>query len=679
MIKIKLNDLPSKYGTIKQILVEQGSHVKAFQNILLVDCEGQEIPISTLFDGNIEKLFVAEGDSVKRGDVVVKMKIMLKEIVSEKSVKPIKSSSKKLFSNWEELEEQEQELKFNLSENQSHLENGFTAKFEKKVINEKLSPSPKPKSPNQVIEKKQSIINSNSVISDMQEKNESGISKFRQRVLNKLSDMQEKVPLPENNLSSKTTSEELIKKNEKPLSFREIFMKRMNNLQEQVVAVKESKTQLSDANASFVDNARNTIYKKIDLIQKGKINNDSNIEEINKIISEEVDDKLETKEIKEIKQTIKSQYQPLGYQEKNTEQDKVGVSQSKVNLKELIDEVTDENINTQQSNQGINNMLENSGHQYVPSYFQQPVFIPPKYVPIINPQLMASYHTDMQQSFNSLSQEQLEKIAKQNLITPLENNLKNENLINDNGVNIEINHSAEQKSGHLETRKMLSKARNSAVEALILSNKYVPHLTLNCEVDMNNVIALCERMALHSNNSKTRLNSMVFIIKAISLSLEEYPKLNASYDADTNELVIKRYHNIAIARQYADGLQTPVIRLVDKLSIAQLATDMEQSDQRIRARKTNDLEFVGSTVTITNFGMVGANSGISPIFYPNVAVMGIGKILRKPVVYGQSVTIRHMMNITLTVDQRAIDIYDAGQFLETLKNNLEKPYILSLS
>ncbi|WP_342277520.1 2-oxo acid dehydrogenase subunit E2 [Spiroplasma endosymbiont of Nephrotoma flavescens] len=676
MIKIKLNDLPSKYGTIKQILVEQGSHVKAFQNILLVDCEGQEIPVSTLFDGDIEKLFVAEGDSVKRGDVVVKMKIMLKEIVSEKSVKPIKSSSKKLFSNWEELEEREQELKFNLSENQSHLENGFTAEFEKKVINEKLSPTPKPKSLNQVIEKKQSIINSNSVISDMQEKNESGISKFRQRILNKLSDIQEKTPLPENNLSSKTTSEELIKKNEKPLSFREIIMKRMNNLQEQVATVKESKTQSSDANASFVDNARNTIYKKIDLIQKGKINNDSNIEEINKIISEEVDDKLETNEIKE---TIKSQYQPLGYQEKNTEQDKVAVSQSEVNLKELIDEVTDENINTQQSNQGINNMLENSGHQYVPSYFQQPVFIPPKYVPIVNPQLMAFYHTDMQQSFNSLSQEQLEKIAKQNLITPLENNLRNENLTNDNGVNIEINHSAEQKSGHLETRKMLSKARNSAVEALILSNKYVPHLTLNCEVDMNNVIALCERMSLHSNNSKTRLNSMVFIIKAISLSLEEYPKLNASYDADTNELVIKRYHNIAIARQYADGLQTPVIRLVDKLSIAQLATDMEQSDQRIRARKTNDLEFVGSTITITNFGMVGANSGISPIFYPNVAVMGIGKILRKPVVYGQSVTIRHMMNITLTVDQRAIDIYDAGQFLETLKNNLEKPYILSLS
>ncbi len=106
---------------------------------------------------------------------------------------------------------------------------------------------------------------------------------------------------------------------------------------------------------------------------------------------------------------------------------------------------------------------------------------------------------------------------------------------------------------------------------------------------------------------------------------------------------------------------------------------MEQSNQRIRARKTNDLEFVGSTITITNFGMVGANSGISPIFYSNVAVMGIDKILRKPVVYGQSVTIRHMMNITLTVDQRAIDIYDAGQFLETLKNNLEKPYILSLS
>ncbi|WP_342263744.1 hypothetical protein [Spiroplasma endosymbiont of Clivina fossor] len=170
---------------------------------------------------------------------------MLKETVSEKSVKPIKSSSKKPFSNWEELEEQEQELKFNLSENQSHLEKDFTAKFEKKVINEKLSPMPKLKTPNQVIEKKkQSIINSNSVINDMQEK----------------------TPLSENNLSSKTTSEELIKKNEKPLSFREIIMKRMNNLQEQVVTVKESKTQSSDANASVVDNVRNTIYKKIDLI-----------------------------------------------------------------------------------------------------------------------------------------------------------------------------------------------------------------------------------------------------------------------------------------------------------------------------------------------------------------------------------------------------------------------------
>lgn len=641
MIKIRLNDLPIETGIIKKILVQEGEVVKTWQNILIVSCGNSDIAISTLFDGIIEAIYIVEGDIVQKGDVAFKIRINT-EITSEMA--PIKK-------NLNEAIDPLQPTPQNGYQHDQQLRQDFTAEFR----NETLKTEPKP-----TLNEPLAAVNENvkEVINDLQEKNAAGTSKFRERILKKLHQNQD-----ESSAVRDKTETDAKNKSEKPLSFREIIMNRINNLQkdgnetetnaEQVVKKSEPK--------SVLDN----IATKMSLIKSGKINNTSNLEEINEIISQET--------IKD----INSKYEPTGYYDKAkleaiNPKDKVP-NDDDASLEELVNEGTDGlTINKKKSNDDFNlqksNLNNNTNNNYEKphssDYFN--------YHPLNN----VNNWNDPQIENKSSLMFSYNEILSKSKIPPAQ--ISFQNLTTQSVINIGSDQNELELLSHLETRHQLSSLRNNAVNALVISNRQIPHLNLNCEVDMNNIISLCEKLTSRSNN-KLRLNIMVFLVKAISLALEEYPKLNASYEPSTNELVIKRYHHVAIARQNISGLQTAVMKFVDKLSIEQLAVEMERSDQRIRAKKPLANEFVGSTITIINFGITGAINGSLPIFSPNIAVLGIGKIVKKPIVVGKNLAIRHVANISLSVDQRAIDIYDAGQFLDILKNILEEPYILSLN
>ncbi|WHQ37034.1 2-oxo acid dehydrogenase subunit E2 [Spiroplasma sp. SV19] len=255
-----------------------------------------------------------------------------------------------------------------------------------------------------------------------------------------------------------------------------------------------------------------------------------------------------------------------------------------------------------------------------------------------------------------------------NLIQPLNNSL---NIVNTNS-NIEPQ--------GLETREEIKATRYPAIQSMIMSQTHVPPLTINAEIDMSSIIDQQRKLKNANSESGVRFSTMSFLVKAVSLALSEYPKLNSYYDSKTNQIVIKNSQHIGLATETSEGLVIPVIKFTERMSLKQIAINIQETIERLRQGELYDYELQGSTITIANYGTVGAVNATPTIFYPNSAVIGIGRIVRKPVVIkGDKLVIRSMMNIALTVDQRIIDAAEAGIFLTRLKEILESPELITLS
>ncbi|ALD66790.1 2-oxo acid dehydrogenase subunit E2 [Spiroplasma cantharicola] len=227
-------------------------------------------------------------------------------------------------------------------------------------------------------------------------------------------------------------------------------------------------------------------------------------------------------------------------------------------------------------------------------------------------------------------------------------------------------------------REKINQNRNSAVKSMILSQNFIPPLTISTEIDMSSILKLKHMLKQTQNHIK--FTTISFIAKAISIALEEYPRLNSSYDPETNEVIIKKYHNIGLATETSEGLIIPVLKFVDRLSIKEVAIDIKEMTSRLRAGELLNYEAEGSTITISNYGTVGAIQATPTIFYPNAAVIGVGKVVKKPVVVdNEKLAIKAIMHMSLTVDQRIIDAAESGNFLAKVKSILEKPEILTVS
>lgn len=255
-----------------------------------------------------------------------------------------------------------------------------------------------------------------------------------------------------------------------------------------------------------------------------------------------------------------------------------------------------------------------------------------------------------------------------NLVQPLNNSLK---IVNTNG---------KIEPQGLETREEIKATRYPAIQSMIMSQTHVPPLTINAEIDMSSIIDQQRKLKNANTEYGVRFSTMSFLVKAVSLALGEYPKLNSYYDSKTNQIVIKNSQHIGLATETSEGLVIPVIKFAERMSLKQIAINIQETIERLRQGELYDYELQGSTITIANYGTVGAVNATPTIFYPNSAVIGIGRIVRKLVVIkGDKLVIRSVMNIALTVDQRIIDAAEAGIFLTRLKEILESPELITLS
>ncbi len=233
-------------------------------------------------------------------------------------------------------------------------------------------------------------------------------------------------------------------------------------------------------------------------------------------------------------------------------------------------------------------------------------------------------------------------------------------------------------TGEVE-RVPLTMLRKTIAKNMVLSKSIIPHAVAIEELDVTDLVKFKKEQKEIARENGISLTYMPFIIKALTLALKEFPMFNASYDEKNGELILKKYYNIGIATDTPDGLMVPVIKNTDKKGIFQIAKELAQTSEEARKRTISIDKLQDGTISITNFGAVGTTTGIPVIKHPEVAILGIGKITKKPVVVEEQIEIRDMVMITLAIDHRVIDGGDSGRFLNKLKEYLNNPMLLVLS
>jgi len=224
--------------------------------------------------------------------------------------------------------------------------------------------------------------------------------------------------------------------------------------------------------------------------------------------------------------------------------------------------------------------------------------------------------------------------------------------------------------GAREELVRLSVMRRSIAEHMTRSLATSPHAWTLQEIDVTGLVLYreAEKEGFRRRNG-TALTYLPFVVQVVCDALKEFPYLNSSW---TDEgIVLKRYINMGIAVAIPDGLIVPVVRDADRLGFTDLARTINDLADRARNRQLKPDEVAAGTFTLNNTGATGSVASQPIINQPQAAILTTEAIIRRPVVVGDGVAIRHMMNMCLSFDHRIIDGMTAGQFLGFIKQGLE--------
>jgi len=227
-----------------------------------------------------------------------------------------------------------------------------------------------------------------------------------------------------------------------------------------------------------------------------------------------------------------------------------------------------------------------------------------------------------------------------------------------------------------EERVPFKGIRKAISNAMVKSAYTAPHVTIMDEVDVTELVAFRTRMKPIAEKKGIKVTYLPFIVKALVAASRQFPALNASIDEANNEIVYKKYYNIGIATDTDNGLIVPVIKDADRKSIWMIAEAIKDLASRGREGKLAPHEMKGSTISITNIGSAGGMFFTPIINYPEVAILGTGRISEKPVVKNGEVVAAPVMALSLSFDHRLIDGATAQNFMNYIKQLLANPELL---
>jgi len=217
----------------------------------------------------------------------------------------------------------------------------------------------------------------------------------------------------------------------------------------------------------------------------------------------------------------------------------------------------------------------------------------------------------------------------------------------------------------------LTGIRKTIADRMLQSVQTMAQVTLHTEADVTELVQLRRELLSQWRVHRLRPLDLDMVIKATARALKEHPRLNATLV--DNQIRLLGEINLGIATALPDGLIVPVIQRASAKSLLEIAQEVRSLADKARRNALSTDDVTGGTFTITTLASYDIDAFTPIVNPPQVAILGIGRIIEKPAVYGREIAIRSMMSLSLTFDHRALDGAPSAEFLRAVRRNLEEP------
>ena len=228
----------------------------------------------------------------------------------------------------------------------------------------------------------------------------------------------------------------------------------------------------------------------------------------------------------------------------------------------------------------------------------------------------------------------------------------------------------------LTEREPLSRFRRTVARNMAQSWAQIPHVTMFHTADLTALEALRRKYRDAASKAGGTLTLSALLVKLVATALQQHPQFNASLDAETNELILKRYYHIALAVETERGLTVSVLRDADQKDIIQLAVEMRGIADRVKENALTIEEMRGASFTISSLETLGISHFTPLINWPEVAILGIGRDTDLPSYENEELHTHRRLALSLSFDHRVIDGADGARFLRWLVNAMHDPSLI---
>jgi 2-oxoisovalerate dehydrogenase E2 component (dihydrolipoyl transacylase) len=228
-----------------------------------------------------------------------------------------------------------------------------------------------------------------------------------------------------------------------------------------------------------------------------------------------------------------------------------------------------------------------------------------------------------------------------------------------------------------EERIAVRGTRKQTAAAMVASAFSIPHVTEFLTVDATALMDLRARLKALPQAEEVRLTPLAIVAKAVCVAVRQFPMMNSAWDEQAGEIVVKHHVNLGIATDTSSGLLVPNLKDADTLGILDLARELTRMTVLARERKVAPSDLAGGTITITNVGGFGVETGTPIINQPECAIVATGLIAPRPWVVDGELAVRQLMTTSVSFDHRIVDGAYAARFLAHLRDLLEDPGLLA--
>lgn len=218
--------------------------------------------------------------------------------------------------------------------------------------------------------------------------------------------------------------------------------------------------------------------------------------------------------------------------------------------------------------------------------------------------------------------------------------------------------------------------RRKIAQKMQEAKRRIPHFTYVEEVDMTELEALRVKLNTQHGKERGRLTVLPFLVRAMVLAVRSHPEVNARYDDEAAVVTRSGAVHLGIATQTEGGLMVPVIRHAETLDLWACAAEITRLAEAARTNKASRDELTGSTLTLTSLGALGGIVSTPVINHPEVAIVGVNRMVERPMVRNGAVVVRQMMNLSSSFDHRVVDGMNAAEFVQKIRGYLECPATL---